>query len=49
MRGNGVGMGTACSERCWNGLGTGQEYILQGGNGVKHLSLCHSLVATATG
>ena len=28
------------------GTGTpGQEYILRGGNGVKHLSPCHSLVS----
>ena len=54
--GNGVGMGMTCAVtgRGWGhkaaksagtGWGREQEYILRGGNGVKHLSPCHSLVA----
>ena len=55
--GNGVGMGTksTVTGRGWGqnaakgagtGWGRGQEYILRGGNGVKHLTPCHSLLPT---
>jgi len=55
--GNGVGTGTTRAVTGWgwgqhaaNGAGTGwgrgQGYILRGGNGVKHLSPCHSLAGT---
>jgi len=43
---NGVGMGQHAANGAGTGWGLGQGYILGGGNGVNHLSPCHSLVAT---
>jgi len=42
----GRGWGQNAAKGVGTGWGRGQEYILRGGNGVKHLSPCHSLVPT---
>ena len=40
----GQGWGQKAAKGAGMGWGREQEYILRGGNGVKHLSPCHSLL-----
>ena len=42
--GNGEGMGTACRKGVGTGWGWGLIHTVWGGNGVKSLSPCHSLL-----
>jgi len=44
MHGNGDVLGTACKNCAGMGWGWGLRHTVKGGNGVKSLSPCHSLV-----